>query len=209
MIPSNLQLLNSGHAIFLLYNSICVHDTTATYVCNVSQLMLLIEFTTIFLSTVPLCVFPSSIFLNVTTSNNILDMELAPEGTVINVSCSYPNQVLVGVDSATCVAGTWSPDVGDLMCKGIIFLIINSYAITCHFNIIGKCGIPVAADGVVVIHNYTTTFEGSSISFSCEDDLFPSVTITATCTGEGQWSPNPATYICMDSIGKVSLTLHL
>ena len=43
------------------------------------------------LQTFSLCVFSSS-FLNVTTSN-ILDMELAPEGTVINVSCSCPNQV--------------------------------------------------------------------------------------------------------------------
>ena len=72
----------------------------------------------IIFSTAPPCFFPSSFFLNVTTSN-ILGMELAPEGTVINLSCSCPNQVLVGVDSATCVAGIWSPDFGDLMCRGI------------------------------------------------------------------------------------------
>ena len=53
----------------------------------------------------------------------------------------------------------------------------------------------MAGDGVV-IHNYTTTFEGSSITFTCEDGLFPNDTITATCTGEGHWSPNPATYMC-------------
>ena len=55
----------------------------------------------------------------------------------------------------------------------------------------------MAADGVV-IHNYTTTFEGSSITFTCEHGLFPNVTITATCTGEGHWSTNPATFMCID-----------
>ena len=70
--------------------------------------------------TVQPCVFPSSIFLNVVTSN-ILNLEFVPEGTVINVSCSCPNQVLVGVDSATCVAGIWSPDISDLTCRGITY----------------------------------------------------------------------------------------
>ena len=53
----------------------------------------------------------------------------------------------------------------------------------------------MAGDGVV-IHNYTTTFEGSSITFTCEDGLFPNDTITATCTGEGHWTTDPATYLC-------------
>ena len=53
----------------------------------------------------------------------------------------------------------------------------------------------MAGDGVV-IHNYTTTFEGSSIPFTCEDGLFPNDIITATCTGEGHWSPDPTTYMC-------------
>ena len=72
---------------------------------------------------------------------------------------------------------------------------------SCHFIITGECGPPVAADGVM-IHNYTTTFEGSSITFTCEDGLFPDVTITSNCTGEGHWSPNPATYMCIDAFGK-------
>ena len=53
----------------------------------------------------------------------------------------------------------------------------------------------MAGDGVV-IHHYTTTVEGSSITFTCEDGLFPSVNITANCTGEGHWSTDPATYMC-------------
>ena len=58
----------------------------------------------------------------------------------------------------------------------------------------------MAADGVV-IHNYTTTFEGSSITFTCEDGLFPNVNITATCTREGHWTTDPATYMCINITG--------
>ena len=72
-------------------------------------------------------------------------------------------------------------------------------------NNLGECGPPVAAEGVV-IHNYTTTFEGSSITFTCEDGLFPNVTIMATCTGEGHWSTDPATYMCSDITGTTTST---
>ena len=57
----------------------------------------------------------------------------------------------------------------------------------------------MAGDGVVV-YNYTTTFEGSSITFTCEDGLFPNDTIMATCTGEGHWSTDPATYMCINTV---------
>ena len=73
------------------------------------------------------------------------------------------------------------------------------------FMSIGDCGPPVAADGVV-IHNYTTTFEGSSITFTCEDGLFSNVTITATCTGEGNWNTDPATYMCTNITDTTTIT---
>ena len=63
----------------------------------------------------------------------------------------------------------------------------------------------MSGDGVV-IHNYTTTFEGSSITFTCEDGLFPNDTITATCTGEGHWSIDPATYMCTNANGIITTT---
>ena len=68
----------------------------------------------------------------------------------------------------------------------------------CLIALLGDCEPPVAGDGVV-IHNYTTTFEGSSITFTCEDGLFPNVTITANCTGEGHWTTDPATYMCINT----------
>ena len=73
----------------------------------------------------------------------------------------------------------------------------------CLIALLGGCGLPVAGDGVV-IHNYTSTFEGSSITFTCEDGLFPNVTITATCTGEGNWSTDPATYMCINITGSTT-----
>ena len=57
----------------------------------------------------------------------------------------------------------------------------------------------MAGDGVV-IYNYAITFEGSLITFTCEDGLFPNVIITATCTGKGHWSTDPATYMCTNTI---------
>ena len=74
-----------------------------------------------------------------------------------------------------------------------------------NFSSIGECGEPVAGDGVV-IHPYTTTFEGSFITFTCEDGLFPNVNITATCTGEGHWTTDPATYMCINITGTITFT---
>ena len=74
-----------------------------------------------------------------------------------------------------------------------------------NFTSIGECGPPVAADGVV-IHNYTTTFEGSSITFTCEDGFLPNDTITANCTGEGHWGTDPATYMCTTTSTTTTIT---
>ena len=63
----------------------------------------------------------------------------------------------------------------------------------------------MAGDGVM-IHPYTTTFEGSSITFTCEDGFVPSDIITATCTGEGHWSTDPATYMCINTISTTTTT---
>ena len=62
----------------------------------------------------------------------------------------------------------------------------------------------MAGDGVV-IHNYTTTCLGSSITFTCEDGLFPGVNITATCSG-GHWSTDPATYRCINTTHTITST---
>ena len=55
------------------------------------------------------------------------------------------------------------------------------------------------ADGVVVVDNFTATFEGSSFNITCADGLSPSTTIRTDCTAEGHWSPDPATYMCINA----------
>ena len=42
----------------------------------------------------------------------------APEGTVISFTCNNENQVLGGMDNATCIEGRWSPDIDGVMCRG-------------------------------------------------------------------------------------------
>ena len=76
----------------------------------------------------------------------------------------------------------------------------------CLIALLGGCAEPVAGDGVV-IHNYTTTFEGSSITFNCEDGLFPNDSITATCSG-GYWNTDPATYTCTDTTTGSTTTIN-
>ena len=49
---------------------------------------------------------------------NVMGVASAPEATVISFSCIGVNQVLVGVDNATCVGGIWSPDIDGVMCRG-------------------------------------------------------------------------------------------
>ena len=76
----------------------------------------------------------------------------------------------------------------------------------CLIALLGECSRPPVAGDGVVIHNYTTTFEGSSITFTCEDGFLPSDIITATCTGEGHWTTDPATYMCTSITGSTTGT---
>ena len=49
---------------------------------------------------------------------NVVGVVSAPEGTVISFSCISVNQVVVGLDNATCVRGVWRPDIDGVMCRG-------------------------------------------------------------------------------------------
>ena len=52
---------------------------------------------------------------------NVIGVASAPEGTIISLSCISVNQVLIGVNNATCVGGVWSPDIDGVMCRGKFF----------------------------------------------------------------------------------------
>ena len=51
------------------------------------------------------------------------------------------------------------------------------------------CGQPeFPSNGVVSAVSSTT--EGATVTFQCEEGLFPSDTITSTCSSTGLWTPN-------------------
>ena len=62
------------------------------------------------------------------------------------------------------------------------------------------------ADGVVVIDNFTATFEGSSFNFTCADGLSPTTITRTDCTAEGHWSPDPATHLCINASATTTAT---
>ena len=68
------------------------------------------------------------------------------------------------------------------------------HALFIFIYIAGECGLPVFAHGVVVVDNFTATFEGSSLNFTC-----PTTIIRTECTAEGHWSPDPATHMCINA----------
>ena len=57
------------------------------------------------------------------------------------------------------------------------------------------CGQPEIPSNGVVSDLFNTT-EGATVTFQCEEGLFPSDPITSTCSSTGQWSPNPADVQC-------------
>ena len=60
------------------------------------------------------------------------------------------------------------------------------------------CGQPeFPSNGVVSAVSSTT--EGATVIFQCEERLFPSDPITSTCSSTGLWTPNPADVECSTS----------
>ena len=66
------------------------------------------------------------------------------------------------------------------------------------FSMIGflvDCGQPeFPSNGVVSAVSSTT--EGATVTFQCEEGLFPSDPITSICSSTGQWTPNLANVQC-------------
>ena len=47
-----------------------------------------------------------------------------------------------------------------------------------------------------VVSNVSSTTEGATMTFKCDEGLFPSDPITSTCNSTGQWTPDPADVQC-------------
>ena len=50
----------------------------------------------------------------------------------------------------------------------------------------------------VSIGGYTSTVEGSVVTFHCNEGLIPAEQMNTTCASNGSWTPNPAELICSD-----------
>ena len=50
-----------------------------------------------------------------------------------------------------------------------------------------------------VVSAVSSTTEGATVTFQCEEGLFPSDLITSTCNNTGLWTPNPADVECSSS----------
>jgi len=57
------------------------------------------------------------------------------------------------------------------------------------------CG-PLPAPRNGSLENFTSTTEGSVVSYSCDPGLVPEGRMSAVCTGNG-WSPNPSDLNCL------------
>ena len=52
---------------------------------------------------------------------------------------------------------------------------------------------------------YNSTLEGSRVTFRCELGRFPIGEYAAVCTSEGNWSPNPAQFVCSGELATMDL----
>ncbi len=52
-----------------------------------------------------------------------------------------------------------------------------------------------------VIANTTGTTEGDTVILQCENGLFPVIPVMITCI-RGEWSPDPAEFVCTNISGK-------
>lgn len=61
-----------------------------------------------------------------------------------------------------------------------------------------NCGVPrPPGNGTIV--NYTGTLEGSTVFYQCNFGFGPQGVLTAVCTANGSWIPDPARVTCRKS----------
>ncbi len=60
----------------------------------------------------------------------------------------------------------------------------------------------------VSVVSSTGTTEGDTVSFQCEDGLFPEIPVLITCNSAGVWSPNPALLVCISIQGMHALSYY-
>ena len=67
-----------------------------------------------------------------------------------------------------------------------------------------NCGVPrPPGNGTIV--NYTGTLEGSTVFYQCNFGFGPQGILTAVCTANGSWIPDPAHVTCR----KLGIVMHV
>ena len=72
---------------------------------------------------------------------------------------------------------------------------IGYYIIASSLSVV-DCGVPVDLSGVIIIDSFNNTKFGALITFHCEED---DNSMTAECGSDGEWIPNPASFMCGNS----------
>ena len=67
--------------------------------------------------------------------------------------------------------------------------------------VVQQCIAAVCRDPVPPLHgsitHYTSTVEGASLTFKCDEGYSPTEEMTTTCNANGDWEPNPVDTNCV------------
>ena len=120
----------------------------------------------------------------------------ATVGTNVILRCSSRDGEL-DQTVVTCNNRKWSPDPREFIqsCKGMFFffLFMDIYLIIRSIVNCSTSNIMIASD-VSLIYNFT--LEGSSLIVWCQNGLLSRMALTATCSCDGNWIPDPHGYDC-------------
>ena len=78
----------------------------------------------------------------------------------------------------------------------LIILMINTFN---PFTAVCENPAPPCHGSITV---YTSTVEGTTLTFQCDEGYSPTGEMTTTCTANGQWEPNPEDTECMMMDGR-------
>ena len=71
-----------------------------------------------------------------------------------------------------------------------------------------NCGVP-RSPGNGTIANYTGTLEGSTLFYWCNRGFSPQGVLTAVCTANGNWIPDPADVTCRELGIPLCIVMHI
>jgi hypothetical protein len=73
-------------------------------------------------------------------------------------------------------------------------IIVHTHS--CIHMYTADCGVPSPTCSSSITMNYSSTLEGSTLTFNCKEGFAPSDGFIATCHPNGSWFPDPTTHVC-------------